>query len=175
MHTVFYGFEAEPSKSMNEYQSDNQAGITKLILDLFIPPLHTRAGRGCGPHFLPPAPPALPPPSSFRNFEMFLSDKTQIIRGNIASKWWSRTRRVGYSLRRLHDGVEAKEPNMNDITIELFFLGKAIYRLNVSRGNPLYGCYFHQKNNDNKANAENRTFCGSFEKSRLQWLQNEPL
>ena len=64
MHTVFYGFEAEPSKSMNEYQSDNQAGITKLILDLFIPPLHTRAAPISFPRPLRPS----PPPSSFRNF-----------------------------------------------------------------------------------------------------------
>lgn len=49
--------------------------------------------------------------------------------------------------------------------IQVICFGKAIYRLNVYRGNPRDGYYLHQQNNDKriKANDDKGSVKGRFE------------
>ena len=66
------------------------------------------------------------------------------------------------------------ELRSNDLRVQVFCSGKAIYRFHVYGRNPRDGCYFHQQNNGGiKANEDLALFCGGSEKGRFQWLLKE--
>ena len=97
--------------------------------------------RGCS------SPPPPPPHPSYRNFCNF-SGKTLMIRAKVLRrKHHKRLSKPDLKATFSVVYLVKTELRSNDLGIQVFCSGKAIYRLHVDRRNPLAGYYFHQRNN----------------------------